>query len=793
MLDIRIFDLSEQPSERIKRMKESFIQTRANMSVERAKILTASYLENESAPIELKRARGLADILRRIPIFIEEDELLVGHPAASKRGAEVFPERHMDWVYNIEEFETRDFNSLHVPPNAQSELLEIYPFWKKRSIRHRLMESRPSFVEAALSNGLTINPHQWNGLGHMAPEYEMILSHGLIEIRKQAEQSLAALELGDIQYYEKSNFFRSMILLVDATADYAARYAELAEEQMHDASPKRRKELEKIASVCRRVPLYPARDYHEALQCCWFLLLIPYLESNGFSISLGRMDQYINPYLTHDLDREVLSIAEAQELLDMLYLKTCEVLRVDDSSFAWSSAGYSVGENLVVGGVDRNGRDCTNLFSFMALNANMHIQLHQPNFTVRLSDNTPDVFLAAVARAISKGNGMPQLLNDEVIIPALLAKGIPLERARDYAPIGCDEITVSGLWGRCNGGYLNFAKVLELTLNEGKCMLSGEQVGLKTPPVSAFQTFEDLLAAFFQQFDYAVALVVNEANRTDWVHKELEPVPFLSMLCDGCMENGLDVAMGGARYNSTGPVGIGTANAADSLEAIRKAVFEEKRFTLEQIVHMQQLNFEGFETERLYLRNKIPKFGNDVEEVDSLAVLITNRWFDQLEKYRNVFNGQMWPALYSVSAQVSAGNVTAATADGRLATLPLSDGLTPMYGCDLHGPTAALRSVSKVDTMRSPNGVIVNQRLNPSVFRTEQGFEKFQALLRSFVNMRSFHWQFNCIGSETLHAAQEDPDSYRDLVVRVAGYSAIFVDLSKKAQDSIIARTEAEL
>ena len=388
---------------------------------------------------------------------------------------------------------------------------------------------------------------------------------------------------------------------------------------------------------------------------------------------------------------------------------------------------------------------------------------------------------------------MPQLLNDETIVPALLNKKIPLTLARDYIPVGCDEITVRGQWGRCNGGYLNFAKVLEITLNEGKCMLTGMQIGLPMKSASEFKNFNELMEAFNRQFDYVVRLIVNEANRTDWIHSELEPVPYLSLLTPGCIENGKDVTLGGANYNSTGPIGIASANVADSLIAIKKSVFETGRFTLDQIVAMMKCNFEGYELERQYLKIKMPKFGNDDDEVDNLVVKITNRWFDQLEQYQNPFGGPMWPALYSVSTQVAAGNVTAATADGRQARLPLSDGLTPMYGCDLNGPTAALKSVSKVDTMRSPNGVIVNQRLNPSIFQTESGYQKFKDLLRTFVELKSFHWQFNCIDSKTLIDAQEHPENYRDLVVRVAGYSAIFVDLSRKAQDSIIQRTAATL
>lgn len=793
MLNINDYRLPEESTERVQQIKDDFIRTRAIMSIERAKLVTRAYQDNEQYPIIIKRAKALALVLEELPIFIGDNELIVGHPSSCKRGAEVFPERHMDWVYNIEDFETREHNSLLVSPNTKEELLKIYPFWQNRSIRHRMNAVRPKNVSDALNNGLIINPHQWNGLGHLAPDFELVLNEGLGSVLDRIKKQQVNQDMGDPGYYPKTCFLKSLEILINATETFANRYADMAEKLSKTARTERSAELLTIAKACRQVPMHPARNFYEALQSCWFMLLIPYLETNGFSVSLGRMDHYMMPFLETDLTDGNITIDCAQELLDMFFLKTCEVLRVDDSSFAWSSAGYSVGQNLVVGGLDKNGNDSTNIFSYLALNANKHVQMHQPNFTVRLHNSTPEEFLTAVVRSISGGNGMPQILNDEVIIPALLNKKLPLALAREYIPVGCDEITVKGQWGRCNGGYLNFAKVLEITLNQGKCMLTGKQIGLKTPAPGTFESYTQFKEALNAQFDNAVKLMINEANRTDWIHAELEPVPYLSLLTPGCIENGKDVTSGGAEYNSTGPIGIASANIADSLITIKKAVFENKRFSMDKLVEMLKSNFEGYELERQYIKNKLPKFGNDIDEVDDMVVEITNRWFDQLEKYRNPFGGSMWPALYSVSAQVAAGNITAASADGRLAALPLSDGLTPMYGCDIKGPTAALKSVAKVDVMRAPNGVIVNQRLNPSIFRSESGFEKMKALLRTFVELKSFHWQFNFISSDVLLAAQKSPDNYRSLVVRVAGYSAIFVDLSKKAQDSIIERTEASL
>jgi len=784
-------DLPHEASERVKGLKELFLKTDPAMCHARAILVTQAYQENEADPIILKRSKALAKVLEELPIFIDEGELIVGHVASERRGAEVFPERHMDWVHHAERFETRDHNRLRVSRETKQALKGIFPFWKNRSVRHRMRAVRPDSVQRALDAGFITNPHEWNGLGHIAPDFERVLSGGLKSIEKDIKKRLKQLQLGDPHYDSKRCFLQGLLILIKATVTLAHRYGQLVKEMAGRATGKRAEELRTISDICFRVPYEPARSFHEALQSCWFIQLIPQLETNGFSITLGRFDQFMYPYLARDLEKEVLTVSDAQELLDLFWLRTCEVLRVDDESFAWINAGYSAGQNLTVGGIGPDGKDKTNLLSYMCLASNKHIHLQQPNFSVRLHKHTPDDFLSAVVNVISKGNGMPQVLNDEVIVPGLLAKGIPLTLAREYIPVGCDEITVKGHWGRCNGGYLNFAKAVELALNKGKCPLSGLQAGLPQTAPGEFKTFEQFKEAFYKQFDYGVALLVNESNRTEWVHAELEPVPYVSMLVPGCIESARDVSLGGAHINSSGPVGIASATAGDSLMAIKKAVYEERIFTMDELREMLLKNFERHELQRQFLVNKMPKFGNDSEEVDDLVVEITNRFFDQLEKYTNFNGGKMWAALYSVTAQVGSGNKTGATPDGRKSSLPLSDGLSPMYGCDRNGPTAALKSISRVDLMRAPNGVIVNQRISPQVFKTSSGFEKMKQLLRSFVDLGGFHWQFNSVSGDTLRDAQIHPDEHRGLVVRVAGYSAFFIDLSQKAQDAIIERTEA--
>jgi formate C-acetyltransferase len=484
---------------------------------------------------------------------------------------------------------------------------------------------------------------------------------------------------------------------------------------------------------------------------------------------------------------------EAQELLECLWIKFSEIARVDDRGLAEISAGYASGQNLCIGGLLPDGGDGTNRLSYMCLAANAHLLLPQPNFTLRLHKHSPQELLDAAVEVIARGNGMPQVLNDELIVPALLNKGLPLVEARDYVPVGCDEITVLGMWGRCNGGYISLGKALELALRDGRCRLTGEQVGPPTGDVEGFAGFEQLLEAVHRQVDHAVACMITEANLADHVHAELAPLPFVSLLVPGCIETARDVTRGGARYNFTGPVGVGAATVGDSLAAIRKFAYEDKAVSLAELNRMLDANFAGHEPWRQRLINGAPKFGNDQDEVDRLVVSVTNRFFDAVERGRNPRGGGMMPALYSVTAHVSAGKRLGATPDGRQAGVPVSDGLSPTFGRDQRGPTAALRSIVKVDLIRAPNGVIVNQRLAPGLLAEAAGRRKMSGLLRSFVEAGGFHWQFNVVSTDTLRDAQAQPERHRDLVVRVAGYSAFFVDLSRAAQDAIIERSAAGL
>jgi pyruvate formate-lyase/glycerol dehydratase family glycyl radical enzyme len=779
---------------RPQRLKQSLLQIEREMCVERAALVTDAYRANEADPIVLRRAKALATVLREMTLGIANEELIVGNLSDKRRSPSVFPEYSLHWVeYELEAFETRAHNRLRVPAEAKRVLWDIYPYWRGKTVCERLRAARTPELQRAVDHGLIANPHEYTGLAHVALDVPRVLRDGLEGVQAAVAARLAALDKTSPTYLQERVFLDALLVVCSAAMAFAQRYAAVARAQANAShDPVRRDELLRIAAVCDRAPAKPACSFWEALQTVWFLQVIPQIECNGFSITPGRFDQYMLPYYERDVAAGALSPEQGQELLECLWIKFSEVARVDDRGMAELDAGYASGQNLCIGGRTATGHDSTNALTYMCLAANEHLQLPQPNFTVRLHKETPAELVNAVVRVIARGNGMPQLLNDELIIPAMLNKGIPLAEAREYIPVGCDEITVAGMWGRCNGGYVNLAKALELALTDGRCRLTGDQVGPPTGSVTEIGSFPRLLEAVYRQVDYAVTCIIAEANTTDHIHAEVAPLPFESLLVPGCIESARDVTVGGARYNFTGPVGVGSATVGDSLAAVKRFVFDEKAISLADLGQMLDADFAGHEVWQHRLINRAPKFGNDDDFVDELVVAVTNRFFDGVEKGRNPRGGGMMPALYSVTSHVGAGKRVGATPDGRKAGAPLSDGLSPTYGRDVKGPTAALRSIAKVDLVRAPNGVIVNQRLAPGLLATDTGRLKMSQLLRSFVDAGGFHWQFNVVPTATLLGAQEHPEQYRDLVVRVAGYSAFFVDLSRAAQDAIIQRCAAE-
>jgi pyruvate formate-lyase/glycerol dehydratase family glycyl radical enzyme len=784
--------------ERGQRLRRRVITVHPHICIERARLVTESYRETEGEHVLVQRSKAFDRMLRSMSVYILEDELVVGHQASTQRSAPLFPEFAVEWVHQeIDTFETRPQDRFITPEEVKREFREeIYPYWRGRTLNDRLYsylneEIRlQRFVATVFSVGL----HEDGGLGHVALDYGKILTRGLEGIKEEVREKLDGLVIWRPGDYQKKLFYEACISHCDSVIAFAERFAAEAREMaVSEPNVKRREELLQIAANCEWVPRNPARTFHEALQSFWFAQLVPQIYDNGVSISPGRFDQYMFPYYVADLKEGRVTLERAQELLEATWVKFTEPIKVYRAVDAAFHAGYPMGQNLCISGVAPNGLDATNDLSYRCLEAHSHMLLMQPNFSARVHHNSPQQYLMKVAEAIRLGNGMPQITNDEVFITALTNIGVSLEDAREYVPVGCVESAPVNAWGRCNGGYTNLTKIVELALNDGKCRITGKQVGPKTGDPRSFKRFDDVIEAYRKQMRYAIKTLATWDNLIDRTHAELMPSPFTSVLVGDSIEKGKDVTEGGARYNWTGPLGVGIANAGDSLMAVKKMVFEDRSLTMSELIDSLERDYEGKEDLRQILINKVPKYGNDIPEVDLLVKLATDVYFDALKEFETYRGGPFVGSLLPVASYVAFGMTTGATPDGRKARERLADGISPSTGMDVNGPTAVFRSVCRIDHRRCPNGVIFNQKINPAVITTAEGMKKFIELIRTYVRMGGGHIQFNIVSADTLRDAQKNPEKHRGLVVRVAGYSAFFHEIHRDVQDSIIARTEQEL
>lgn len=781
--------------ERGQRLRQKVITADNYICLERARIVTRCHRETEGENILAQRAKMFDEILKGISVYILDDELVAGHQAGKQRSAPLFPEFAVEWIkQEIDTFETRQQDNFIVPGEVQREFIEeIYPYWKGRTLSDRLFSylTEEIRLQRYVATVFSVGLHEDGGLGHVALDYEKVIKYGLEGIKTEILEKLDELKIWKTADYRKKLFYESCVTMCDSVIAFSRRYASKAEEMaQREKDPRRKEELHQIARNCERVPANPASSFHEALQSFWFAQLVPQIYDNGVSISPGRFDQYMYPYYTSDISNGRLTREKAQELLEALWVKFTEPIKVYRAADAAFHAGYPMGQNLCISGVGPDGLDATNDLSYRCLEAHSHMLLMQPNFSARIHHNTPNEFLMKVCEAIKLGNGMPQITNDEVFVTALTNIGVPLEEARDYVPVGCVENAPVNAWGRCNGGYTNITKVLELALNNGVCRITGEQVAPETGDPAGFKSFQDLLDAYKKQMDYTIKTLVTWDNLIDMTHAQLLPTPFTSVMVGDCIKKGKDVTEGGARFNWTGPLGVGIANAGDSLFAVKKMVFDEQTMTMKELLNLLDSDFEGKEDMRQLLLNKVPKYGNDIPEVDLMVKLATDILFDALKGYETYRGGPFVGALLPVASYVAFGMSTGATPDGRHAGERLADGISPTAGMDLEGPTAVFKSVCTIDHRRCPNGVIFNQKINPGLLTTPEGMKKFAELIRTYINLGGGHIQFNIVSADVLKNAQKEPEKHRGLVVRVAGYSAFFNELHEDIQESIIARTE---
>ncbi len=827
---------------RVSRLVENLFATPPQIEADRAVLLTESYRATEGEPIVTRRAKAFEHILRHIPITIRPDELIVGSATKMPRSCQTFPEYSYDWLEaEFDTVATRSADPFFISEETKAALREVHTYWKgKTNFELATSLMAPEALKAFNVGIFTTGNYFYNGIGHVCVQYDKVLAVGFDGVRKEAKAALAACSVSDADYAKRSHFLNAVIRSCDAVIAYAKRYATLAREEAASCvDDVRKQELLTIAANCDRVPEFGARTFYEACQSFWFVQMLLQVESSGHSISPGRFDQYMYPYYKADMDAGRITPAFAQELIDCIWVKLNDLNKVRDAASAEGFAGYSLFQNLIAGGQDANGLDVTNDLSFMCLEATLHVNLPAPSLSVRVWNGSPHDFLIKAATVTRTGVGLPAYYNDEVIIPALMSRGISLEDARNYCIIGCVEPQCPGKTdGWHDAAFFNMCRIMELVFGDG--MVDGVQVSIHTGDVSTFTTFEQFWDAYQRQMDYMLTLLVNSDNAIDAAHAERCPLPFQSALVDDCIANGRTMQEGGAHYNFTGPQGFGIANMADAMIAIKTLVFDRKEWTLADFRQALKDNFgrpvadehqvaavaaqvaeapkaQGKtvaaeavaaavakvmtadtvspETKARYDRlladiEALPKFGNDNAEADEMARAVAYTYTRPMEKFKNPRGGQYQAGLYPVSANVPLGAQTGATPDGRLAKTPVADGVSPAAGRDTHGPTAAASSVARLDHAIASNGTLYNMKFHPTALAGRSGLENFVALLRGYFDQKGMHMQFNVVSRETLLDAQAHPENYRSLVVRVAGYSALFTTLSRSLQDDIIRRTE---
>ena len=832
-----------EKSSRIEKLIDNLYEKMPEIESARGKLVTESYKMTENLPIIKRRSAAFAHILRNIPIIIRDNELIVGSATVAPRGCQVFPEYSYEWLLSeLDTVSTRQADPFYISEKTKADLREIYPWWHGKTTSdlakaNMSPEAYEAFAEHAV---FTPGNYFYNGIGHVCVDYGKVMKIGYRGIIKEAEDALNKLDVSDGDYVQRSNFLFAVIESCEAVIEYARRYSALAKEKASkETNPQRKRELEAIAKNCARVPEFGATSFYEACQTFWFIQLLLQVESSGHSISPGRFDTYMYPYFKKDLDAGKITYEQAQELIDCLWVKFNDINKVRDAASADGFAGYGMFQNLIVGGQDIHGMDSTNDLSYMCIEAAMHVPLPQPSISIRVWNGSPESLLIKAAALTRLGTGLPAYYNDEIIIPSIMARGLTLEDARDYCIIGCVEPQKAGKTdGWHDAAFFNMCRPMELAFSNGYD--KGKKIGPDTGDVANMKTFEEFYNAYKTQQSYMIKLLVNANNAIDMAHAVRCPLPFQSCMVEDCIGRGKSLQEGGAIYNFTGPQGFGIANNTDGLVAIKKLVFEEKKFTLAELRDALKANYgygvQGAAAERLttevatelvkqgvnidenairiiynevtnqsslgdekkarykeikrLIEDESPKYGNDIYDVDMFARDVANSYTKEVEKYKNPRGGIFQAGLYPVSANVPLGASTGATPDGRLAYTPLADGIGPASGRDVKGPTATANSVAKLEQGVASNGTLLNQKFHPSALAGMSGLSKFVALIRSYFDQKGMHVQFNVVTKETLIDAQNNPEKYKTLVVRVAGYSALFTTLSRSLQDDIINRTE---
>lgn len=779
---------------RVERLRERFFDNRPAMTAERQVLATEAYKKYAGEAIPILRARVLEYVLDHQTIFIWDDELIVGNLTNKFRGGIFHLEyESTSWLREeIDDFPVRTADPYDVSPEDREEMFRQFDFWDGKAIEDLAEEFLPEDIRTAISDGVITVGGRGFPSSHTVPNYERLLKEGLNGYIARCEQKIAETKGGTKEKQEKIDFWQGCIIICKAVIRFANRYADLAEEKAKaETDANRKKELLRIAENLRNSPANPARNYYEAMQAIFLMHLVLHIECNTAGCGFGRVDVYMYPYLKKDIEEGIMTREEAKEILGCFYLKIGEYFCLSDHWYAVSFAGYPMWQILMIGGQDENGNDVTNDMTYIVLEVGRDLRLTQPPIAMRYHDGTPEKLMNYATTMIQEGLANPALFNDKAMIPIVKAKGGTDEEAMNWIIIGCVEPHEGGYGtdGSPTGGYMNGLKCLELALHNGKDPITGDQLGPETGDATKFTTKEELIEAVKTQLIYFWDKIHEGYSIVVPNHMLRLPVMYGSILVDGCIDKGMSVQQGGAFHNHVGTFFCGAANVGDSIAAIDEFVFKQKKLTMEELLDILKSDFEGNEPVRQMLLNGAPKFGNNNKDVDDIVREIVNHCAEHVQEYEDIRGGTWCLSNLSQTVNISHGEKVGATPDGRKAFQPLSDNASPAMGRDVSGPTATINSLSSLEQTKNYDGTLFNLRFDPRGVSGEEGRKIIEGTIKTYFEDMGCHIQINVIDSETLRKAQKEPEKYKDIVVRVAGYMAYFTDLDKVAQDTLIERT----
>ena len=799
-------------TERVRKMRELYRDTVPYVDIHRYRLVTEFYMENPQIDGALKRALNFRNLCEKIPCHVYDDELIVGAYVTKYRATALYPENSIDWL--IEELNsgllwTRETDPYLITDEDKEYVLSTADFWLGECMNAKLNPYVPEGYKKIAGNGVLFFGAQNQcpqPVGHFAPNIERAINTGFGVIKAEAEAKMLELEQKgfDGDNAAKYSYYRATAIVCGGMITFARRYSEECKRLAScETNENRKAELLRIADTMAWIMEKPARNFRDAIQALWFYHLCVVMDANMHGMSVGRMDQFIGPYAEADIANGAITREEAQELVDLYILKIASLNKAWSAQTVRSNSGYTAGLLVTLGGIDKDGNDATNIATYMCLEAAGRMLMHSPPLALRINRNTPKDLWECALSVNKRAGGVPSFYSDDVTMDALVSRGISRDDVWDYCLIGCVEPSVGGMeWPACGGlgvsSYMNFVNVFLMAINNGKNprrdgdgqLVSDVQFGPETGYLYEMKSIEEVKAAFLKQMNYWVTWNINIINMFESVACNVLPQPVVSAAMEGCMEKGLDVMSGGAKYNSTGLSGIGLGNTTDCFAIIDRLCFKDQSCTTLDLYEAVMNNWEGADELRGYINNSIPRYGNGDAEVDAFCTWIAKSYAD-IARSKTGPRGSYAAGLYPVTMHVVYGAITGATPDGRYSGEPLSDGISAVQGMDRNGPTAILSSVTSFNHREFSNGVLLNMRFHPTVLSTDEGYEKLRNLMSAyFFEMGGGQMQLNIVSSETLRDAQNHPGNYKDLVVRIAGFSAYFVEVYKASQDDLIRRTE---